>query len=457
VNDRSLRVGLLSRLGLVLVLLLTLDAVACYFTALYFANLVYDRWLIDSTRSLAQAVRSEHGRTQFDVPVVALQIFQFDEVDKTYFRVSSQKREYIAGETSLRDVTSAPINGIGLADGTLGGQRVRIVSTRLSPPQTDDIVTVTVAETLIKRVTLARDILLAMVAPQVGLLAIALWLAWLGVSRGLKPLTDLAAQIEARDQNNLSPVPQTGLPREARVLTARINDLLGRLGNAMQAQRRFVADAAHQLRTPIAAVMLHAERAQRAADEATEHEALRALHRSVERAGRMSQQLLALARTDPEAVIAVELKPLDLAALARRTGEEWIPRALQRDIDFGLIVPESAVTILGDERMLGELLSNLIDNALRYGKPSGSVSLIVEDAVQPKLSVQDDGPGIPEEERARIFERFYRMPGSGGEGCGLGLAIVKEIARMHSATVEVATGTDGVGSRFTVTFPDREL
>jgi len=457
VNDRSLRVGLLSRLGLVLVLLLTLDAVACYLTALYFANLVYDRWLIDSTRSLAQAVRSEHGQTQFDVPVVALQIFQFDEVDQTYFRVSSEKRGYLAGETSLRDVTSEPLNGIGLASGALAGQRVRIVSTRLAPALTGDIVTVTVAETLIKRVTLARDILLAMIAPQVALLTIALWLAWLGVSRGLKPLTDLAAQIEARDQNNLSPVPQTGLPREARVLAARINDLLGRLGNAMRAQKRFVADAAHQLRTPIAAVMLHAERAQRAPDGATEREALRALHRSVERAGRMSQQLLALARTDPEAVIAVELKPVDLVALARRIGEEWIPRALQRDIDFGLIVPESSVSVLGDERMLSELLSNLIDNALRYGDPAGRVSVVVEDRGQPKLSVQDDGPGIPEEERARIFERFYRVPGSAGEGCGLGLAIVEEIARLHNATVEVTGGSDARGSRFTVTFRPAEL
>jgi two-component system, OmpR family, sensor histidine kinase TctE len=435
-----------------LVLLLALDALACYFTALHFANLVYDRWLIDSTRSLAQAVRSEHGRIEFEVPRVALQIFQFDEVDQTYFKIVSDRRGFIAGETDLPAGNSVPINGIRLASATVQAQPVRVVSTRIAPAETNDTVTVTIAETLIKRNTLARDILLAMVAPQVALLGIASLLAWLGVSRGLKPLTDLASQIEARDHNNLSPVPQTGLPREARVLAARINELLARLGSAIRAQKRFVADAAHQLRTPLAAVMLQVERAERAPDGATEREALRALHRSVERAGRMSQQLLALARTDPEAINAVELKSLDLVALARRVGEEWIPRALKRDIDFGLIVPGGPVLIAGDDRLLSELLSNLIDNALRYCGAAGRVSVIVEGGPQPKLAVQDDGPGIPEDERVRIFERFYRVPGSSGDGCGLGLAIVEEIARMHRSTVEVSTGTDARGSRFTVVF-----
>jgi two-component system sensor histidine kinase TctE len=452
VRDRSLRVGLLSRLGVVLVLLLTLDAVACYLTALYFANLVYDRWLVDSNRSLAQAVSSDHGRIEFDVPRVALQIFQFDSVDRTYFKISSDRRGAIAGEMSLPEVKNLPINGIHLSNGTMFQHRVRIVSTRIAPALSRDIVTVTIAETLVKRDTLARDILLAMVAPQIALLGIALLLAWLGVSRGLKPLTDLASQIEARDQNNLTPVPQTGLPREARILTARINALLARLSNAMQAQKRFVADAAHQLRTPLAAVMLHAERAKRATDSAGEREALAALHRSVERAARISQQLLALARTDPEASAAVELKPMDLVALARRVGEEWIPRALERKVDFGLVVPDTPVSIMGDDRLLSELLSNLIDNAFRYGDASGSVSVIVENGTRPSLSVLDDGPGIPDEERPRIFERFYRMPGSNGQGCGLGLAIVAEIARLHHSSVDVDAGSNRRGSRFTVMF-----
>jgi two-component system sensor histidine kinase TctE len=454
VNDRSLRVGLLSWLGPVLVLLLVLDALACYFTALHFANLVYDRWLIDDTRSLASAVRSENGETRFDAPPVALQIFQFDEVDRTWFKIVSDRRGFLAGQQDLPSSASKeiPVNGIRLQTTHMQGLRVRVVTTRIAPTESNDFVTVTIAETLIKRNTLAGDILLAMVAPQVALAAIASLLAWLGVSQGLKPLTDLATQIESRDQNNLSPVPQTGLPREARVLAARINELLARLGSAIRAQKRFVADAAHQLRTPLAAVMLQVERAQRAPDEATQREALRALHRSVERAGRMTQQLLSLARTEPEAVHTVELKLLDLVTLARNVGEEWIPQALKRDVDFGLIVPQGPLIISGDERLLGELLSNLIDNALRYCSPQGRVSVIVEETPQPTLAVQDDGPGIPEEERVKIFERFYRVEGAAGDGCGLGLSIVEEIARLHGSTVEISSGAEGRGSRFSVAF-----
>jgi len=443
---------MLLRLAAVLAVLLGLDGVVSYLTALHFANLVYDRWLIDSTRSLAQAVRPEHGRIQFDVPRVALEIFQFDEVDETYFKVSSRGQGFIAGERALPDGAPIATGGLRLTYTSLNGERVRLVSTSLSPGSAGDPVTVSVAETLKKRSTLAEEILLGMAAPQTALLGIAALLAWLGVSRGLKPLTDLAAQIEARGQSNLAPVPLGGMPRETRVLAARINHLLGHLDRTLRAQKRFVADAAHQLRTPLAAVLLHAEAAERAPDMPGAREALRALHRSVERAARLSQQLLALARTDPEASLAMQMGPVDLVALARRTGEEWIPRALARDIDFGLVVPEEPVIVHGDERLLGELLSNLIDNALRYGNASGHVTVRVEAATRPALSVQDDGPGIPLQERAKIFERFYRLPGASGEGCGLGLAIVEEIANLHRCEVELTTGSDNRGSRFTVHF-----
>ena len=450
--ERSLRSRLLVRLGIVLVVMLALDALACYLTALHFANLVYDRWLIDSTRSLAQAVRAQDGRILFDMPRVALQVFQFDEIDKTYFRISSSQKGFIAGEAKLPGTPPVPVGGIRLSFGTFNGDPVRIVATRIAPLPATETVTVEVGETLLKRSTLAREILLGMVAPQITLLAVALFLAWQGVSRGLKPLTDLAGEIEARGQSNLSPVLHRGWHRETRVLATRINELLERLAEAMQAQKRFVADAAHQLRTPLAAILLHAERAERAPDTPSEKEALRALHRSVERAARLSQQLLSLARTEPEATVAFEPRTVDLSALARRVGEEWIPRALERDVDFGLLVPDEKVWISGDDRLLAEMLSNLIDNALRYGNDGGHVTLIVEGGKVPKITVQDDGPGIPPAERERIFERFYRLPGSVGEGCGLGLAIVQEIAHLHRSKVEIGADLDEQGSRFTVCF-----
>lgn len=451
-NRATLRFGLLLRLGGALVLLLALDAVASYFTALHFANLVYDRWLIDSTRSLAQAVRTTDGRVVFDLPAVGLDVFQFDEVDKTYYRIQSARRGLIAGEPALPMQAPSPIGAIRLADGTVHGQSVRLVWIRIVPAGADDVVTVAVAETLIKRATLTREILLVMGAPQIALLGFALLLAWLGVSRGLKPLTDLAREIESRDHHNLAPVSEAGLPREARVLATRINELIGRLGSVIGAQKRFVADAAHQLRTPLAAVLLHAERAERAPDSESERLALRALHASVERAARLIQQLLTLARTDPEAAASTQFGLIDLTGLARRVGEEWVARALEHDLDFGLVVPEQAVSVRGDERLLTELLSNLIDNAFRYGRRQGRVTLMVEAGVSPSLSVEDDGPGIAAAERHRIFERFYRAPGAGGDGCGLGLAIVREIASLHEANVEVTSGENGDGVRFCVTF-----
>ena len=451
--EQSLRTRLLLRLGVVLVAMLALDALACYFTALHFANLVYDRWLIDSTRSLALAVRADAGHIEFNLPRVGQEVFQFDEVDKTYFRISSAQRGFIAGEASLPATSAAaPVRGIRLDFSKFNGEPVRVVSTRITPPSSSDTVTVEVAETLRKRSALATEILLGMAAPQVGLLAIALLLAWHGVARGLKPLTDLAAEIESRGQDNLSPVRHSGFYREPRVLTTRINELLARLSDALQAQKRFVADAAHQLRTPLAAILLHARRAERAPDSPSEKEALSALHRSVERAARLSQQLLSLARTEPEAVLAFEPKTVDLGELARRVGEEWIQRALERDIDFGLLVPDAPVLITGDARLLAEMLSNLIDNALRYGSDGGHVTVIVEPKPTPRVSVHDDGPGIPPADRERIFERFYRIPGSDGEGCGLGLAIVQEIASLHNSRVEVAPGLDERGSSFTVCF-----
>jgi two-component system, OmpR family, sensor histidine kinase TctE len=451
-NSASLRASLLLRLGGALILLLTLDAVASYFTALHFANLVYDRWLIDSTHSLAQALRTTNGQVVFDLPAVGLEVFQFDEVDKTYYRIQSANRGLIAGEAALPVEAPSPIGAIRLANGTVHDQEVRLVWIRIGPAGSQDIVTVTVAETLIKRATLTREILLVMIAPQVALLGFALLLAWLGVSRGLKPLTDLALEIEARDHHYLAPVPEVGLPREARVLATRINELIARLGTVIGAQKRFVADAAHQLRTPLAAVLLHAERAERAADPQSERLAFRALHSSVERAARLIQQLLTLARTEPEAAVAVQFGRVDLTALARRVGEEWIARALEQEVDFGLVVPQESVWVRGDERLLSELLSNLIDNAFRYGRAGGRVTLMVDADGAPRLTVEDDGVGIPTAERQKIFERFYRLPSAGGDGCGLGLSIVHEIASLHGAQVAVGSGDAGRGARFSITF-----
>jgi two-component system sensor histidine kinase TctE len=450
--ESSLRSGLTIRFVSAALALLLLDAVACYAIAAHFANLVYDRWLIDSTRSLAQAVSVIEGRVHFELPDVALQIFQFDEVDKTYYRVSSEQRGFIAGYAALPLQTAGAPHAAQLTTTDVRGERLRLVTTRVAEPAAHDTVTVEVGETLHKRATLVTEILLAMVAPQLALLAVALFFSWFTVAQGLKPLTALADAIEARGQSNLTPVPELHLPKEARVLVSKINDLLARLERALYSQRRFVADAAHQLRTPLAAVLLHTERAERAVDLKSEQQALRGLHASVARAARLSHQLLALARAEPGAAPEPTLTLIDLVAVARGIGEEWIPRALARQIDFGFVEPGGPVMVRGHPGLLGELMSNLIDNALRYCAPHSRVTLSVEALPVPALVVEDDGPGIPAEEREKIFERFYRLSGASADGCGLGLAIVKEIATVHHALARVGPGRDGRGARFTVEF-----
>ncbi len=448
----SLRWGLLLRLATLLCVLLALDALACYYTALHFANLVYDRWLIDSNHSLATTVHAQDGRATIDLPRAALEVFQFDEIDTTYYRIDSSRQGFIAGEPALIAVAGVPTGQVRLGNSQIRGRPVRVVTMGLAPIGPGNDVTVSVAETLAKRSTLTREILLVMVAPQIALLAVALVLAWLNVTRALKPLSDLATAIESRSHDNLTPVPEANLPTEARILAGRLNELFARVAAAMHSQERFVADAAHQLRTPLAAVVLHAEAAERAGDGEAQRRALRALRSSADRAARLSQQLLVLMRAGPAAGAVVHMSTLDLTALARRVGEEWVPQMLQRGVDFGLAVPDQPLIVQADEALLAELLSNLLDNALRYGCSGGRITLGVQAGDGPLLYVEDNGPGIEPVERRRVFERFYRSPGTHGEGCGLGLAIVGEIALLHQAAVRIEANPAGAGARVTVQF-----
>jgi two-component system, OmpR family, sensor histidine kinase TctE len=452
--ERSLRSGLTLRVLAVALLLLVLDGISCYALAAHFANLAYDRWLIDDAGSLAQALSATNGRASVVLPREALAIFKFDDYDQTSYRISTAAGRILANDGALPDLLPDADGKPVLTSMKIGGVPMRIVATQVRVPGSTELVHMVVGETVNKRATLLSEILLEMALPQLGLLLGALLFIRFAVDRGLRPLTVVTAAIEARGHNLLTPVSEQGLPWEARILVSRINDLLGRLQQTITAQHRFVADAAHQLRTPLAAVSLHAERAQRSADGESRDQALQGLQASVGRAARVTQQLLALARSGPEAAMTRTLSQLDLAALARTAGENWIGPALARRMDFGFVAPDHPVMIQGNAGLLEELINNLIDNALRYCPQGSNVTLSVSAARAPELAVIDDGPGIPPAERERIFERFQR--GVGGElqeGCGLGLAIVREIATVHGATVNAEVGREGRGTGFVVRFP----
>lgn len=451
--ERSLRSSLTLRVLAVALLLLVLDGISCYALSAHFANLAYDRWLIDDAGSLTQALSVENGRVRAVLPRVALAIFKFDDYDETSYRISTTDGRILANDGALPDLSPGPDGKPVLSSRTIGGRPLRVVATEVKVPETGEVVHLVVGETVNKRATLLSEILLEMALPQLGLLLGALLFVRFAVDRGLRPLTVVSAAIEARGHELLTPVSEAGLPWEARILVTRINDLLGRLEQTITAQRRFVADAAHQLRTPLAAVSLHAERAQRSLDSESRNQALRSLQASIGRAARVTQQLLALARSGPEAAETRTLSRLDLGAIARSAGETWIGPALSRNMDFGFVAPEQPVMIQGHTGLLEELINNLIDNALRYCPEGSSVTLSVSGARVPELAVTDDGPGVAESERERIFERFHRGETADAEGCGLGLAIVREIAIVHGASVNAEEGRDGRGTRFVVRFP----
>jgi two-component system sensor histidine kinase TctE len=244
--------------------------------------------------------------------------------------------------------------------------------------------------------------------------------------------------IARRSAKEFDPIEDAGVPLEVRSLTNTINGLLQRLGSTLITQQRFIENAAHQMRTPLAGLKIQAERALNADNPETMRLALTHIKNSTNRLAHLNTQLLVLARSESISHSATELRSINLTRLVRECCMDWVPRALDRKIELGFEAPDTVVDVSGDEVLLRELLGNLLDNAISYGKPGGHISVSLESAPHFKLIVEDDGPGIPVGEHDKIFERFYRVPGSSGDGCGLGLAIVKEIADLHAAQIKIA-------------------
>jgi two-component system, OmpR family, sensor histidine kinase TctE len=239
-----------------------------------------------------------------------------------------------------------------------------------------------------------------------------------------------------------------------RPLVDEVNDLMARLGKTFDFQNRFVADAAHQLKTPVSGLKAQIELALRETDPERVRHSLAQLYISADRLSRLVRQLLSLARNEPGALETVQLQPLDLNAFALEVSMEWVPNAIKRNIDLGFEGVDQPLMIDADGDRLRELVNNLIDNAIRYSQQGGRVTVRTGHAGdgQCKLAISDDGPSIPVAERARIFERFHRLLGTQEDGSGLGLAIVSEIATLHGARITLEEDVDGVGNTFSVLF-----
>jgi two-component system OmpR family sensor kinase len=318
---------------------------------------------------------------------------------------------------------------LGFSNVEANGTTYRIFSIQTSTQ------TVQVAQDMAVRRNMAGNLALRTVAPIALMLPLLMLVVWWVVSGSLAPVARVEAQLAARQADDLSPVSEAGLPDEVRPLVRELNLLFGRVGTAFEAQQHFVANAAHELRTPLAALKLQAVSLERAGNEEARAVAVGRLGAGIERATRLVEQLLVLARQQASAAGDVGAQPVALAELARRTLAEMVGVAQAKGVDLGLAHADE-LSVVGQPEALAILIRNLVENAVKYTPAGGTVDLSVRAlAGRASLSVEDSGPGIAADERERVFDRFYRIAGSEGAGSGLGLAIVKAIAERHGATL----------------------
>lgn len=451
----SLRRQLIVRMLLMTLPLFVLLWVITYFASQYFINEAFDRSLMRRTYALADRVEVVRGKVQVDISVAAREMLAFDQEDLLFHRVMDPQARVIEGDL---DMPSVPGNKrikpgqIVVYDGMMDGERVRVAAFALSLKGTSARGTalVQVGETLARRSALAKRATWAIVIPMLLVTLAAVAAIAYGIGRGLQPLNRLRDRLSARQAFDLSPVPLEDAPAELRPFLDEINSLLARLSEAVDAQSRFVADAAHQLRTPIAGIRAQAEAALVNAQPDDAQHALERIARSTQIMGDLVQKLLILARVDA-AENTLRQGRLNGVEVVRAVAREWAPRALDKGVEISFETQDAEVWVMGDAQLLREMLANLIDNALRYG--GSRITLTVGNSEQGVTwRVADNGPGIPESQRAAVFAPFHRLSG-GVEGAGLGLTIVQRIAHLHSAVVSLEADEGGSGLVARVTFP----
>jgi two-component system sensor histidine kinase TctE len=440
---RSLRAHLLRLLLPPIAALLALGAVVAYFPTIEPATQAYDQALVDIGLALGNHIRVTPSEYRFELPAAVEQVLRTDRFDNIYYRVMSPSGLEIAGDVEL----PAP-PGDAMAHNTVyNGNKVRVVS--VQAPCGRSACTVLVGETMVKREHLARDILLQSLFPDFLIALATLVIVWFGVKRGLQPLARLSDEIKARSAGDLRPIDAAGAPEETRPLVGALNGLLDEVSAASRKQQRFLADAAHQLRTPLAGLQAHTELALAQPIPEACRAQLEEVHQATIRTARLANQLLALARAEPGARSVTSA--VDLKSVAEGEADAWVRQSLARDLDLGFEL--EGAPVVGDAFLLREALSNLVHNALEYSPRGGRVTVRTgRRNGHSFLEVEDDGPGIAREERDRVLERFYRVPGTPGTGSGLGLAIVREIAASHAANISIVDGAAG-GCRVGITFP----
>jgi len=443
-----------------LVLLLVVNAILSYRGALEAANLAYDRSLWASIKSISEHSQVRNGKIVVDIPYSALEVFAEGGQERVFYAVIGPDGALLTGYPDIPVPQPAPGDGVlKTADAIYKGDAVRTGAMRKrlydADPTGDDSILVLVAETTETRTELARQLFFGSFRRQLALIGLGAALVLLALGTALRPLLRLRDTIRARTEEDLTPVAADDVPSEIRPLIDAINYHMDRLSAMLEARKRFLADAAHQLRTPFTVLGTQAEYGLRQTDPAEMRRALEGIGRSIRSAQRLTNQMLSLSRVEADHGLSREYSRIDLARLVREVALELSPLALRKQIDLAYEGPADGIFATGNEPMLRELFSNLVDNAIRYTPVQGQVTVAVtREANAVVTMIRDSGPGIPEAEREKVFKRFYRsIDHSDAEGSGLGLAIVREICIAHGGRVVLGDGPGKHGLAVTVRLP----
>ncbi len=451
----SIRKQLLILFMPVLVGLFIASATVSYWLVSAYSSESFDKDLMSSADSVVGRLRVKNGKVTADLPPAAIAILKHDVSDRFYYRVLASDGERITGDAHMpKPPENLEINQPHLATEKLDGKEVRIAEIKVDVDEPGgDTVIVQVAETTKVRALFQQKLLASIAIPQLLVLIVGLIAVWYGVTKILTPLGMLQAQIRSRSQSDLSAVSDNEVPEEVLPLVEAINQLLSRLREDLKAHQRFIANAAHQLRTPLAGLKTYSSIGTEMNDKEDLKHVVKEIDTGIDRASRLVGQMLALARTDGSDQSTSQKSQIDLNFIVSDVTAELVERAVLKDLELVYESSQEPAFIYGEQTGLRNLVSNLVENALLYTPNGGKVKVQVKNGDPVTLRVLDTGAGIPAEERGKVFERFYRIDGTTGSGSGLGLSIVQEVANAHNARISIDSPAGDQGTIFSVEFP----
>jgi two-component system sensor histidine kinase TctE len=444
----SLRQRLILALLTPLIVILASSSIFDYQLAQKTANRAHDQALADNVFDLEAHIKRQNPSNSLDLTEEAEAMLRSNAPDMLYFSVTDPSGKVLAGDTDLPKTRPPKGELVEFHDGIYHDKAVRIASHRANIKNQE--FQIVVLETTEKRQQASSRILTAMVIPNLAVILATMLAVIFGVRQGLLPLREVEYDIAVRSANDLHEIELSGKPAEIRPMLRRLNELFGLVRESVEIQQRFIADAAHQLRTPLAGLQTQLDLATAEGAFKNNAERHQLIDESTSRIGHLLTQLLTYARAETSGSVRANFEPVQLNLLAENSASIFLDAALAKNIDLGFEI--SAATTAGFPWMLQEALSNLIDNAIRY-TPAGGIITVRSGMSdnQAYIEVEDSGPGIPDEHLKHVFERFYRIPGSSGHGCGLGLAIVNEIVQFHGATISLEKSPQG-GLRIRILF-----